>query len=190
MFLLVNSLTFPVNEKHFSPELVHTSSSVEFVLAGVSAVVFGFLADSAGRKRLTVAGFTFLGLGHAILGFSSGNIIGWWFYTFVDGIAWGSFNTIFFFTLWGDLAEGRHGEKYYALGILPYFMSNFMRFSMGTYIANAIDNYALIFSFASFFLFLAVLPLVYAPETLPEKIIKDKELQIYVEKAQKIKKKY
>jgi hypothetical protein len=37
---------------------------------------------------------------------------------------------------------------------------------------------------------LAVLPLMYAPETLPEKNIRDRELKIYVEKAQQIKEKY
>jgi nucleotide-binding universal stress UspA family protein len=42
-----------------------------------------------------------------------------------------------------------------------------------------------VFSFAAFFLFLAVLPLVYAPETLPEKTMKDRELKKYIEKAQK-----
>jgi Sec-independent protein translocase protein TatA len=46
-----------------------------------------------------------------------------------------------------------------------------------------------IFSFASLFLFLAVLPLVYAPETLPEKVMKDRDLKSYLEKAQKIAKK-
>jgi hypothetical protein len=46
------------------------------------------------------------------------------------------------------------------------------------------------FSFASFFLFLAVIPLIYAPETLPEKRIKERELREYVEKAKKAKEKH
>jgi MFS family permease len=185
MFLLVNSLIFPINERYFSTELVRISSSIEFVLGGVSAVIFGFLADAKGRKRLAVAGFALLGLGHAILGFSEGNMIGWWFYTFVDGVAWGIFVTIFLFTLWGDLAEEFRSERYYAIGILPYLLSTFLRFSIGALITNAIINYSVIFSFASFFLFLAVLPLVYAPETLPQKIVRDRELKNYLEKAQK-----
>ena len=41
------------------------------------------------------------------------------------------------------------------------------------------------FSLASLFLFLAILPLLYAPETLSEKIMKDRELKNYIEKAQK-----
>ena len=45
------------------------------------------------------------------------------------------------------------------------------------------------FTVASFFLFVAVIPLMYAPETLPEKAIKDRDLQSYIEKAKKIAKK-
>jgi len=46
------------------------------------------------------------------------------------------------------------------------------------------------FSLASFFLFLAVLPLMYAPETLSEKKIREMELRSYTERAKKIKEKY
>jgi hypothetical protein len=80
-------------------------------------------------------------------------------------------------------------DKYYALGVTPFFISKYLQFTIGTDIANAIPNSA-IFSFAALFLFLAVLPLVYAPETLPEKTMRDRELKIYIEKAEKIKQKY
>ena len=63
-----------------------------------------------------------------------------------------------------------------------------MRLSVSTYVGDV--SKAAVFSFASFFLFLAVLPLMYAPETLPEKNIRDRELKIYVEKAQQIREKY
>ena len=59
-----------------------------------------------------------------------------------------------------------------------------MRLWLGSYIADAVAVYT-VFSFAAFFLFLAVLPLVYAPETLPEKTMKARELKNYIEKAQK-----
>jgi len=35
-------------------------------------------------------------------------------------------------------------------------------------------------------MFIAVLPIIYAPETLTEKNIKDRELKNYIEKAQKL----
>lgn len=43
----------------------------------------------------------------------------------------------------------------------------------------------LVFTFTSVFLFLAVLPLIYAPETLPEKLMKDRDLKSYIENAKK-----
>ncbi|MCL6579519.1 MAG: hypothetical protein K6T73_09070, partial [Candidatus Bathyarchaeota archaeon] len=78
--------------------------------------------------------------------------------------------------------------KFYALGGLPFLLANFVSILIRPY-ASAISPTAA-FSFASFFLFLAVLPLMYAPETLPEKKIKERELKEYVEKAKKIKEKY
>jgi len=37
---------------------------------------------------------------------------------------------------------------------------------------------------------LAVIPLMYAPETLPEKKIRERELKGYIDKAKKVKEKY
>ena len=39
------------------------------------------------------------------------------------------------------------------------------------------------FTVATFFLFLAVVPLMYAPETLPEKTMKSRDLKSYTERA-------
>jgi hypothetical protein len=189
MFSIVNDMTFPVNNKFFPEDFVRYSAIIENVLAGVVAIIGGFFADSIGRKRLAVVGFALLGLGYAVLGLFPGGLLGWWFYTAVDGIAWGVFCTIFLITIWGDLAHERSSEKYYAIGGLPYLVSNFTRLSIGAYVAAEIPEFA-VFSFASVFLFLAVLPLIYAPETLPEKKIRERELKSYIEKAKKAKEKY
>lgn len=189
MFSLVNYLAVPVISKFFGTEFARSSTIIESILIGVFAVVGGFVADFLGRKRLAIVGFALLGLGYAILGVYPKDLNGWYFYTFVDGIAWGAFYTIFLITLWGDLAQGRSSEKYYAIGGLPYLFSNFMRLWLGSYVADAVTSSA-VFSFASIFLFLAVLPLVYAPETLPEKTIKDRELKQYIDKAKKTSEKY
>jgi MFS family permease len=185
MFSLVNDLTLPVNQNFFPETFISFSTMLENLLAGIIAVIGGFFADSMGRKRLTLAGFALLGLGYAVLGLFPMNFLGWWFYTIVDGVAWGIFSMIFLITVWGDLAQGQNSEKYYVLGSLPYLLSNFTRVSLGSFVSATVLENAAIFSFAAFFLFLAVLPLVYAPETLPEKTIKELELKKYVEKAQK-----
>jgi MFS family permease len=185
MFSLVNDLTFPVNQNFVPETVISLSTMLENLLAGIVAVIGGFFADSVGRKRLTLTGFTLLGLGYAVLGLFPMDF-SWWFYTTVDGVAWGIFSTIFLITIWGDLAQGQGSEKYYVLGSLPYLLSNFTRVSLGSYVAGLVGgNGFAIFSLAAFLLFLAVLPVVYAPETLPDKIMKDRELKNYIEKAQK-----
>ena len=68
---------------------------------------------------------------------------------------------------------------------MPFFISKYLQLILGNYVTSGILPEAL-FSFIAFFLFLAVLPLVYAPETLPAKTMKDRELKNYIEKAKKI----
>jgi MFS family permease len=195
MFAVVNYTAVPIVNnigdnigRVFNDEFVQFSPVIENITAAIFAVVFGFLADFVGRKRLILTGFSLLGVGYAFLGLLQNNIYAWWFYIFSDGVAWGAFYTIFIMTLWGDLSGEKSSEKYYAVGSLPFLFSNFMRLTVDSYIGEV--GVAAVFSFASFFLFLAVLPLMYAPETLPEKNIRDRELKIYVEKAQKIREKY
>jgi Permeases of the major facilitator superfamily len=186
LFLLVNNLTISIQAQAFDPALISYSGMIENVLAGIFAVIFGFIADSVGRKRLAITGFVLLGCGYGILAFiQNSSWAGWAFYTMADGIAWGAFYTIFLISIWGDLAKGKSSEKYYVLGSLPYLLSNFMRYFVGTYLSSSFTEFILVFSFASFFLFIAVLPLVYAPETLPEKVMKDNDLRSYIERAQR-----
>jgi len=189
MFSLVNSLSLSVQSgKGIDQTVVEMSTVVENILAGIFAVVGGLLSDVLGRKRMAITGFVMLGLGYAILGIYPANLVSWYLYTAVDGISWGIFYAVFFMTVWGDLAFGASSVKYYALGGLPYLLSNFLGIALEPYIADAIPAYA-IFSFTALFLFLAVIPLMYAPETLPEKNIRDRELKIYVDTAMKTKEK-
>jgi MFS family permease len=197
MFSLITCLTIPVQSqivdliKSRTPEVpsVEFLRGIENVLAGVFAVVGGFLADIVGRKRISIVAFASLGLAYSALGIYPENILSWYLYTVIDGIAWGLLFVIFVVTVWGDLGGHMPSDKYYAVGVAPFFISKALQFTIGNDIANAIPNSA-IFSFTAFFLFLAVLPLFYAPETLPEKTMKDRELKIYIEKAEKIKQKY
>jgi MFS family permease len=188
MFSVANYLAIPIVNQIFSPDLFEFFMLIENIIAGVFAVISGFLGDYFGRKRLVVAGFVLLGFGYASLGLFPQNIIGWWFYTVVDGIAWGIFYTIFLMTIWGDIAKKRNSEKFYAIGYLPFLLSIFTQMYLGTAISSAVDTLA-IFSFTSLFLFLAVLPLAYAPETLPSSVFKNRELKDYLENASRMKEK-
>jgi len=189
VFSIVNSFGWNILARVHGEGFVYSLDLIERIVQGVSAVAAGFLADRLGRKRVIMSGFILFGLGYAILGISPESMFSLYFYTVADGIAWGIIFVIFFFTLWGDLAIGRRSEKYYAIGVLPYSLSSFIRVTAASLIADAIAPTA-VFSLAAFFLFLAVTPLMYAPETLPEKKIHERELRVYVDKAKKVKQKY
>jgi len=68
-------------------------------------------------------------------------------------------------------------------------ISGFLRVTLGPFIAEVVPSYAIL-SFAAFFLFLAIFPLMYAPETLPENVFRERKLRGYIEKAKRIREKF
>jgi MFS family permease len=187
MFSLVNFAESPILGKVFG-DLQLLVGFIEFAISGIFAVVGGILGDLVGRKRIVITGFVILGIEYAFLSLFSGTQVSLYVYILCDGVTWGMFASVFFMTLWGDLSETGQKEKYYVLGGLPYLLSSFLIVIVKPFVTEI--ETATAFSLASFFLFLAVLPLLYAPETLPEKRIKERELRKYVEKAKKTKEKY
>ncbi len=184
MFTLINFMTIPT---HDNIPIMKSNSEIFYVLENIVtamvAVIGGFVADSWGRKRLTIIGFVIFGIGYAVLGLYPAELFGSIIYTVSDGVAWGIFYVLFIFTLWGDLAQNRNSDKFYFLGALPFVSSYFIQLVFSPILEGLLPT--TIFSFASVFLFLAVLPLIYAPETLPEKLMKDRDLKSYVENAKK-----
>ena len=183
MFSLINSIGTSVEPNNaFELQIIQT------VFMGIFAALGGFFLDSIGRKRITIVGFAMLGFGSAIRGLSSDAII-LYINAITAGIAGGFILVLFIMVIWSDLSYNSASDKYYALAVLPYFASIFLGSAIDQYLIDNIPDPTL-FSFTAFFLFLAVLPLVYAPETLPEKNLKERELKNYLNNAQKIKEKY
>jgi MFS family permease len=187
MFCLVNWMEAPLLEKLFG-ELNSVIGFIEVAISGLFALVGGIIADFSGRKRVIIIGFVILGVEYAVLGLLFEMPVSWYVYTALDSIAWGMFASVFFMTVWGDLAADQQKEKYYVVGALPYLLASFLSILVKPYVG--IIPLATAFSLASFFLFLAVLPLTYARETLPEKKIQERELKDYIEKAKKILRKH
>jgi MFS family permease len=188
-FCLINWIESPIVENLFGKEFFSFVTFVEFAVSGLFAFLGGLLSDLVGRKRIIITGFVMLGIEYAVLSFMEELTISRYIYILLDGITWGLFAVVFFIVLWGDLGESGTQEKYYVVGGLPYLLATFLQIFIRQYVESTPLN-AAAFSLASFFLFLAVLPLTYAHETLPEKKIKERELKGYIEKAKKTKEKY
>jgi MFS family permease len=158
------------------------------VFGGLFALIGGVMSDLVGRKRVVIGGFIALGLGYATIGLAPTHLLSWYFWIIADGAAWGMFFSVFILVLWGDLSSSGGSEKYYVLGNLPLFITSAFQLFSDPSITSVSATSA--FSLAALFLFLAVLPLMYASETLPAKKIRLRQLQSYVEKAKKLSEKH
>jgi MFS family permease len=182
MFSIINFAEAPILEIVFKADFAFVQL-IEFAFIGVFAIVGGVIADIAGRKRVVIAGFVMLGIEYAALSAFSNLQFALYLFMTLDGITWGLLYSVFLTVVWGDLGEHYEKEKYYTLGGVPFLLSTILTILIQPYAESIPPSTA--FSIASFFLFLAVIPLMYAPETLPEKAIRDRDLKSYTEKALK-----
>lgn len=190
MFCLIDRFELQIflNSPNLGASLGALSLLIEPIVGTVFALVGGFLADWIGRKKVVVSGFVALGVAYAVLGVAAETLFAQYFFILIDGIAWGIFFVLFLLILWGDLSSTVVGkEKYYAVGSIPFFIAYLMQYLIKPYIDSIqVGAFEVSFSFASLFLFIAVLPLIYAPETLPEKKIQEMQIKKYVKEAKKV----
>lgn len=158
------------------------------IVGSFFALIGGILCDRVGRKRVVIYGFVSIGIAYAIIGIAPATLFSWYFFVTIESISWGIFFVTFILVLWGDLSRSGTREEYYAIGGAPFFLSDIVRLLSASLVTLIPMTSA--FSLASFFLFLAVLPLLYAPETLPEKKIELRKLRKYVEKAKGVQQEY
>jgi hypothetical protein len=188
LFAIVEFVESPLLARFFGPELFNSYSLAGIIIVGITAFSGGILCDLRGRKVTSILGFVVLGTGYAVLSLFPGVQFFHILYVILDGIAWGLLYVTLIFVVWGDLSESGSREKYYLLGGLPFLLSGLIEILVKPFVE--VIPISTSFSLASVFLFLAILPLLYAPETLPEKKLKERELKGYIEKARKTKEKY
>jgi len=188
MFSFIDRFEKIVFQGFIDPNFYQLTLAIEPVIAVLSMLIGGLLCDRIGRKRTVIYGFVSLGVAYAMIGIAPSMLLFWYLYLIIDGIAAGILWIIFIFILWGDLSQPKNREKYYVIGSIPFFLTDILSLPSTAFIRLVPANSS--FSLASFFLFLAVLPLIYAPETLPEKKIQLRKLRGYAETAKKLRKKY
>ncbi len=188
MFCLINFIEIPIEINLFGENFATYMPIIEYGIGGFVALLGGWFADSVGRKRIIIVGFIMLGIGYAILGLFHGFTPSWYLYLIIDGIAWGIFLPMFYLVIWSEIAGNRIKGKYYLIGLVPFLIASYTQILITPFVEGI--EYSAAFSLASFFLFIAVLPLLYAPETMPQKQIELKRLRKFADDAKKEKEKY
>jgi MFS family permease len=188
MFSFINQFESSILRPLFQSFFGFSLPSIGPAIGAIVSFLSGFLSDRIGRKRIIICGFIFIGIGYATLGIMPNILFVWYIFLITEGVAWGIFYVHFVMVLWGDLSKSGSREKYYVVGSIPFFSADIIGLFLSSTITS-VPTYA-VFSFASFFLFLAVLPLMYAPETLPEKKLEARKLKQYIEEAKKLREKH
>jgi MFS family permease len=160
---------------------------IEPCVASFSVIIIGAISDIIRRKNVLVFSFTFLGVAYAILGLFPRSFTAWFLYSIIDGVAIGSAFVLFVIVIWGEIAVG-NSAIFYAIGGIPLFIAEALSLMLKEYLVLIPLSNS--FSLASFFLFIAVIPLLFAPETLPEKVLKERELRSYIKRAKKVREKF
>jgi MFS family permease len=186
MFCLIDSFETIVLQRVLDADFYSFMLAIEAIIGGIFTLLGGWLCDLLGRKRVVIYGFVALGLAYAIISIFP-STISWYIYFILDGFSVGMLWVAFILILWADLSQQSGREKYYAIGGIPFFIAPLIRLLLAPFVH--IPAYAA-FSLASFFLFLAVIPLMYAPETLPEKKLEARKLKQYIEEAKKLKERH
>jgi MFS family permease len=146
----------------------------------VIAVISGFLSDKIGRKKLVIIGLVLLGISYALVGYEF-NPDTFFIQRILSGLAWGILIVIYT-TIPGDLASSSSAEKYYTFGmIIPFILYTSIN-GLWRFI-NFTPRLDLFSTILSMVLFLSVIPILYAAESLSESKIQEFKLKSYTKKV-------
>lgn len=177
--LLVN----PANIAAFN-----TGRLMEYIGIMVFALVAGFAADRLGRRPPFITSLAILGISFTLLGLYPLPIT-IMTYLSVTGFAW-SFLMVIYLCVVGDLSLAGSREKFYGIafaiplaiymfvrGIVPIIIPSIMTYGAPPQILSPI---------LTIVLFLSIIPVLQAKETLPEQKKNERRIKEYIDKVGKV----
>lgn len=154
-----------------------------YIGVSLSAIMSGFVSDSFGRKKSIIFGLTTLGISYGLLGLATSTTT-YLISKITYGSAWGILMVSYGLTVTADFGSKGSKEKFYALGVtVPLILT-----ILGTTLTEVFGFLPadIISQFLSMLLFVSVIPLLFAPETLPRKIRKKRQLEEHIQKVKEL----
>ena len=159
---------------------VAIGTAVRLACVAIFGLVAGVAADYFGRKQSIIIGLIVLGISFELLGLapSPTTVL---IYLIMSGIVWGSFLAVYL-AVPGDLAFSGSEEKFYALGaVVPLIIE--LGISSITTIHLSPSQLSPILGIT---LFLSIIPVLRARETLPEKKMEDRRFKEHLDRVGKL----
>ena len=182
IFALTAGLAWNLIPTEDYSSVISLGTIFRYAFIAIFGLIWGVVADRVGRKQPIILGLILLGISFAGLGYDM-NETTVLFYLIISGIAWASFLTTYL-AIPGDLSDYRLREKFYALVITPLIVL----FGLSMLDPNFLGDFeASSFSqILSLLLFLSIIPVLRAKETLKESKIRQRKMKEYTQKVGKI----
>jgi MFS family permease len=156
---------------------------LQYIFSAAFALVAGIMADHFGRKQPIIVGLVMLGASYAFVGLAT-TPLSWGIYAALSGVAWGTLMVSLALTAIGDLAVHGSKERVFVLAIIIPLMTH-VGFSSIPEVLSVYAPANILSSALSIVLFLSVIPIIRAAETLPENRIRSRQMRNYLNKMSK-----
>ena len=156
---------------------------MNWVGVAFAGLISGFVSDRFGRKKSIIFGLSTLGISYAIFGVTS-HPISYLLTQIFFGASFGIIFVNFFMTVIGDFASTGSKERFYAVGGAVIILNMAIQLLAQIFSLDVPSN--IISSILSIVLFVAVIPLLYAPETLPSEKILARKFRKFLKKVKKV----
>lgn len=189
VFSLINGSLAKIVSLHLM-QLFSDSFFQAILLQGLSAVfgalVSGIIADFFGRKMILSVGLVTYGISAAVSGINP-TYNTFYLMAIIGGFSWGVFLVGYQLVIWGDFSTRKHCAPFYAIGMIPFYLSRGLGFLFTPDILQiSVENAAFI---SCSLIFLSNIPLFLAPELIPLEIKRRLDLRLYLHRVKEMLKK-
>jgi hypothetical protein len=165
-------------------ELTEIATLVMYLSSCIFCIIAGVISDYYGRKPALLIGFVILGIVYSVVPYMKSPAIDV-FSSLLTGMAWSFIMVSFLFTIVGDIGPLGCREIYYAIsGIMWMVIETSMAFVSS--VVTLQFPITIVSSILSLSMFLSVIPLLYASETIPQNKLVDRRLSNYFENVLKL----